>query len=124
MTILYPLLAADAVLEDWGRKPDPVAGEPHVYGVMLHDDGSNKVGVWECTPGRWLSSKVGVGELMHFVAGHGWITDGDGRWEIRPGATRWFPDGWSGEWTVDETVRKVFAIIATASSVGQHRQSP
>jgi uncharacterized protein len=50
---------------------------------------------------------------MHFVSGHGWIIDDDGRWEITPGATRWFPDGWSGRWEVDVTVRKIFAIITT-----------
>ena len=52
---------------------------------------------------------------MHFVAGHGWITDADGtRHEIRPGFVRWFPDGWRGTWKVDATVRKFYVIIATA----------
>ena len=51
---------------------------------------------------------------MHFVAGHGWITDANGmRHEIVPGATRSFADGWSGHWDVDATVRKVYVITAT-----------
>lgn len=114
---LDPLFAVEAVLEDWGPKADATAGSPHESGLMLHDDAVSKVGVWQCTPGSWVSAKDGVGELMHFVSGHGWITDDDGRWEIAPGAVRWFPDGWRGRWDVDVTVRKVFAIItATPAS--------
>ena len=112
---LATLIAADAALEDWGPKPCATRGEPIERGVMLHEDAGSQVGVWECSPGAWLSEKIGCGELMHFVSGHGWITDADGRWEIRPGATRWFPDGWSGEWDVDVTVRKVFAIVTTGA---------
>lgn len=113
MRTIDPVLAADVELEDWGLKADAITGNPHERGLMLHEDSVSKLGVWECTPGSWKSSKDGVGELMHFVSGHGWITDGDGSWEIRPGAVRWFPDGWRGEWNVDETARKVFAIIVT-----------
>ena len=47
--------------------------------------------------GRLAVRKDGVGELMHFVAGHGWIIDAGGsRLEIVPGATRYFEHGWNG----------------------------
>ena len=65
-------------------------------------------------PGSWASEKVGFGELMHFVAGHGWITDADGtRHEIAPGFVRYFPDGWRGTWEVDATVRKVYVLVSS-----------
>ncbi len=116
MRTIDPMLAVEVELEDWGPKPDPTDGHPHERGLMIHQDAVSQVGVWECTPGSWMSAKEGVGELMHFVSGHGWITDVDGRWEIKPGAVRWFPDGWRGEWNIDQTARKVFAILATPMS--------
>lgn len=113
---LSVVFASSAQLEDWGPKSPATSGEPFERGLMLHEDAACQIGIWECSPGTWESAKMGVGELMHFVSGHGWITDADGRWEILPGATRWFPDGWSGRWEVDQTVRKVFAIVTTNSS--------
>lgn len=113
MRDLDVIIAGAAELEDWGPKPLATSGQPHERGLMLHDDAHSKLGVWECSPGSWDSAKEGYGELMHFISGHGWIVDADGRWEIRPGATRWFPDGWSGRWEVDTTVRKIFAILTT-----------
>jgi len=105
--------AAGLVLEERGPKAPALDGDPRESGVLFHSDGDLLVGVWECTPVRWRSAKVGVGELMHFVSGSGTIVDAAGEWEIVPGAVRWFPDGWTGEWHVRSTVRKVFAIIST-----------
>jgi len=51
---------------------------------------------------------------MHFVAGSGTITDGDGVvTEIRPGVVMLCPDGWSGTWDVRETIRKTYAVVKT-----------
>jgi hypothetical protein len=53
---------------------------------------------------------------MHFVAGRGTITDADGVvTAIRPGVVMLCPDGWSGDWAVDETIRKTYVIVRTAS---------
>lgn len=106
--------AQSAILTVIGPKAGAIAGDPIESVLELHDDGVTSAGIWACTPGSWPSSKDGVGELMHFVAGHGWITDADGtRHEIVPGAVRYFPDGWSGRWDVDEAVRKVYVITVT-----------
>lgn len=106
--------AVSAVLEVVGPKDGALSGDPVESILELYDDGQTEAGIWECTPGSWQSRKHGVGELMHFVGGHGWITDADGsRHEIVPGAVRFFPDGWSGRWDVDETVRKVYVIVRT-----------
>ena len=51
---------------------------------------------------------------MHFVAGRGTITDNDGIVStIAPGVVMLCPDGWSGVWRVEETVRKTYAIVKT-----------
>ncbi len=101
-----------------GPKAGATAGDPVESFVVLSDDGRTEAGIWECTPGAWTSAKVGIAELMSFVAGHGWIIDEvDGRdgerHEIRPGLVRWFPDGWRGRWEVNETVRKTYVIVRT-----------
>ena len=107
--------ALSATLAEIGLKAGATAGSPVESALELFDDGRTSIGIWACTPGAWPSEKVGFGELMHFVAGHGWIIDDDGtRDEIRPGVVRYFPDGWRGRWEVDETVRKVYVIVATA----------
>jgi uncharacterized cupin superfamily protein len=113
-------------LEVVGPKVGATSGEPIESALVLSGDGRTEVGVWECTPGMWPSAKVGVGELMSFVAGHGWIVDEvDGRdgerHEIRAGLIRWFPDGWRGRWEVDETVRKTYVIVRSDASDGAAR---
>ena len=95
-----------------GPKAGATAGSPVESDLTIHAADGVDMGIWECTPGTWPSEKVGVGELMHFVAGHGWLVDADGRREeIRPGLVRYLPDGWRGHWEVDETVRKVYVIV-------------
>ncbi len=107
-----------------GPKVGATAGDPVESFAVLSDDGLTGVGVWECTPGAWPSAKVGLGELMSFVAGHGWIVDEiDGRdgprHEIRPGLVRWFADGWRGRWEVDQTVRKTYVIVRSDDGAGR-----
>lgn len=103
--------ASTADLTVVGPKAGATAGDPVESVLELYDDGVTSAGIWECTPGAWPASKEGIGELMHFVAGHGWIVDADGsRDEIRPGVVRYFRDGWSGRWEVDVTVRKIYVI--------------
>ena len=109
-----PLDAATVELQVVGPKAGATAGDPLESVLELFDDGRTSMGIWECTPGSWASEKVGFGELMHFVAGHGWITDADGsRHEIVPGFVRLFPDGWRGTWDVDATVRKVYVLVSS-----------
>jgi len=108
-------LAADVELTVDGPKAGTLAGEPIESSAVLFAAGGTEIGIWECTPGSWTSSKDGFGELMHFVSGRGFITDADGRWEIRPGAVRWFPDGWTGTWEIDTVVRKVYVLVNTES---------
>jgi len=112
---IAPHDALTAELEVIGPKAGATAGDPVESALAIYDDGKTSIGIWSCTPGAWPSAKVGMGELMHFVAGHGRITDADGtHHEIRPGFVRWFPDGWRGNWEVDATVRKLYVIVATA----------
>ena len=101
-----------AELEAGRAVPTAVAGEPYESWKVISDDGRVELGVWEVTPGSFEGSCEGYYEQMHFVAGRGTITDADGVvTSIGPGVVMLCPDGWSGVWAVDETVRKTYAIV-------------
>jgi uncharacterized cupin superfamily protein len=94
--------------------PTAVEGEPYESWHVISDDGRVELGIWEVTPGSFRGEADGIYEQMHFVAGHGRITDADGVvTEIRPGVVMLCPDGWSGVWDVDETIRKTYTIVKT-----------
>ncbi|MEI7760995.1 MAG: cupin domain-containing protein [Thermoleophilia bacterium] len=101
-------------LEAIGPKPNTLAGAPVESAHEIYAEGRLEIGVWEVTPGSFTTVKNGVSELMHFIAGSGTIVGDDGMTTlIAPGVVLITPDGWSGTWHVSETVRKVYAIIAT-----------
>ncbi len=91
---------------------DPVfEGNPVESFHRFYDDGRTLVGVWECTPGRFPVVKEDSSSSMFFLSGAGSIADADGEsWPIVPGAVFVEPQGWRGEWTITETVRKFYVI--------------
>ena len=88
--------------------PTAVGGEPYERWLVLSDDGRVELGIWDVTPGAFRGSCDGYYEQMHFVAGQGTITGADG-------VVMLCPDGWSGTWKVDETVRKTYAVVKTGA---------
>jgi uncharacterized cupin superfamily protein len=103
-----------ATLETGRLVPTAIAGEPYESWQVISDDGQVELGIWEVTPGSFRGETDGSYEQMHFVAGSGTITDGDGAvTEIRPVVVMLCPDGWSGTWDVRETVRKTYAVVKT-----------
>lgn len=120
MTDLEQLaVTLDAVSVQLGDSPAParvVAGEPRCGELALVELPGLEIGIWEVTPGRFLSSKPDVGEVMHFIAGAGEITHADGSvTRIAPGVTLSLRPGWTGEWEVTATVRKVYAIYSATT---------
>jgi len=103
-----------AKLETGRLVPTAVAGEPYESWHVISDDGQVELGIWEVTPGSFRGETDGIYEQMHFVAGSGTITDGDGVvTDIHPGVVMLCPDGWSGTWDVRETIRKTYAVVKT-----------
>lgn len=99
-------------LEEWGPVAEPIEGESHTAGTVLHrgPDGESECGIWTCTPGSW-NCHVERDEFCHFLEGKATYTHESGEEiDIRPGTVVFFPEGWTGTCTVDETVRKVYMI--------------
>ena len=103
-------------LQDWGVAAHPVegvsGGVSRFSGMLLsrERDGSAESGIWVCTPGVWRCDVL-RDELCHFISGHCTYTNDSGAViEVKPDTAAFFPQGWSGQCRVHETVRKVYMI--------------
>jgi uncharacterized cupin superfamily protein len=103
-------------LQDQGTPALPKSEPPCRFGgidVALAGSGENACGIWECTPGRFMR-QLAEAEVMHIVAGRGRFTPTQGEpIEFRAGDTLFFPSHTAGEWEIEETLRKVFVVMAT-----------
>jgi uncharacterized cupin superfamily protein len=100
-------------LVDWGVQPDAVAGASRSSGRLLHKEpeGRPEAGLWVCTPGRWRIS-LPRDEFCHFTAGHAiYRSDAGEEIEVRAGTCVLFPEGWSGEAEVKDTIRNLYMLV-------------
>lgn len=79
-------------------------------------DGGTKIGVWECTPGRFTADRTAAGEYCHILSGRASVTnaDGSGTREVGPGDLLILPQGWRGTWEIHTHIRKLFVISRDA----------
>jgi uncharacterized protein len=83
--------------------------------VWTSSDGVTRVGVWECTPGRFTADRTAMAELCHILSGRVTLHDKDGTTrDFGPGEMFVLPKGWTGEWTIHSRTRKIYIL----SSVG------
>lgn len=109
--------AATIPLEDRGSFGSPL-GEP-LDGPMAtagyrwwHSaDGRLRTGLWSCTEGRFQTSfDHDEGEVIWVVSGSLTCVEDDGpTTTLSPGDAMLFPPGWTGEWRIAGTLRKVLA---------------
>jgi uncharacterized cupin superfamily protein len=104
-------------LKDWGPFGPPL-GEPldgpmSTAGLRLwqSEDESVRTGLWECTDGCFRTRfDDGEGEVIWVAAGTlTCVEDGGPTTRLVPGDVMLFPPGWSGEWRIEGTLRKVLA---------------
>jgi uncharacterized protein len=105
--------AATAELEDWGPLEQATGEAMQTSGITLWSsaDGSQDVGVWQCTagPSYWVQEE---NEFVHILSGSLTVTpDGGSPRKLGPGDAAVFPRGWRGRWDLHETVRKVYVIF-------------
>ena len=74
-------------------------------------DGTVRTGVWECGPGRFRTTfGDDEGEFIWLVAGTlTCVEEGGPTPRLDVGEAMLFPPGWSGEWRIEGTLRKVLA---------------
>ncbi|SFQ24594.1 hypothetical protein SAMN05216330_12112 [Bradyrhizobium sp. Ghvi] len=74
------------------------------------------VGVWECSPGRWLR-QVAEAEFCTFLSGRCTFTpDGGPAVVLEAGDSIYFHANTNGEWNVIEPLRKAYVILPGARS--------
>lgn len=91
-----------------------VSGDPKATGILLQRSADNKTadGVWECSPGsfRW---EYTWDETAYLLEGRATITSEEGvTVHLKAGQIVHFSPGLRTEWTVTETVRKVFFLTS------------
>jgi uncharacterized cupin superfamily protein len=112
ITVLRRSATIDA-LQDQGKPAQPKSEPPCRFsGIDVALAGDYACGIWRCTPGRFMR-QLAQPEVMHIVAGRGSFTPAHGeRVEFRAGNTLFFAAHSTGEWQIEETLRKVFVVMA------------
>jgi uncharacterized protein len=81
-----------------------------VHDFIGNANGTLRLGVWECTPGRFASERATT-EIFEVLKGSATLIGTDGtRTDVGPGDHAVTPKGWKGEWIVHETIRKIFIV--------------
>jgi uncharacterized cupin superfamily protein len=92
---------------------EPLDGPMPVAGLRLwtSGDGTVRTGLWECGPGRFHTVfGDDEGELIWLADGAlTCVEDGGATTRLGVGDAMLFPPGWSGEWRIAGTLRKVLA---------------
>jgi uncharacterized protein len=79
-------------------------------------DGSMEIGLWECTPGRFLADRSQSSETCHIISGKVQMRRADGEVQLLgPGDLLVLPVGWKGEWQILETTRKLYVSQSSPS---------
>jgi hypothetical protein len=119
MSAIAGVAASPEVLETLmlsviGPRRAAVEGDPVESVCEISNDGRTSVGVWECTPGRFPVARDGTHSFMYVLAGEATVAGSDGSThELRRGAVLVEPDGWTGEWAIRSTIRKVYVMTRT-----------
>lgn len=108
---------ASVPLGEFAPKPTSLTESQTEASALLWSsaDDQTKIGVWECTPGRFTADRTAAGEYCHILFGRATVTnsDGGGSRDIGPGDLLVLPQGWTGEWVIHDHMRKLFVISAT-----------
>ena len=93
-------------------KPTSIDGQTEsIATVWTSEDGLVETGVWECTAGTFTASRDGYDEVALILSGSATVVSDAGETvTLRPGSTFVTPAGWTGRWTVHETMRKVYVV--------------
>lgn len=109
-------VTSDAYLTDLPApvaKPTSITDGQAESALELWTDGrGTEVGYWECSPGRFTATRKGFSEICQIVSGRMTLHPTESApIDLGPGSTIVMPEGWTGEWEVHETVRKLYVVV-------------
>ncbi|MEX0848540.1 MAG: cupin domain-containing protein [Ilumatobacteraceae bacterium] len=116
MTIAFR--AADLPASELAEKPlgqpsaEPIGDAAILTRAKVYlDIPAITAGTWECEPGASRWEFLTRGEVIYVLGGRMTVhEDGGEPVELTAGSSCIFPIGWTGTWTVHETLRKVFVV--------------
>ncbi|MBM2619382.1 DUF861 domain-containing protein [Actinoplanes sp. LDG1-06] len=86
-----------------------VSGVPFAYEIVVSDDADGFFAVWACDAGVYPRVKDKRGSFMYILEGDATITDQDGTQHLLTAdSVIVLPYGWTGQWDIRETIRKVY----------------
>ena len=101
---------------EYSEGPTPeekcIKGQPtqRTWHHFTSDDDKFFAGIWEAEPGCWKISYT-ENEFCQILAGRSILRDADGNQvELKAGDNFTIPSGFSGEWEVVETTKKIYVI--------------
>lgn len=89
------------------------AGDPQILQLPVETGTGAKIGIWECTPGSWKVDDKPDSETFYVIEGKAILEDDEtgSRVTITGGDFVITPKGWSGRWTIQETLRKAYTTF-------------
>ncbi|MEN3145630.1 cupin domain-containing protein [Ochrobactrum sp. WV_118_8] len=86
------------------------AGQTETSKVLWSSPGDQfQVGIWECSVGKFPSTRPDMSEVCHVLTGRVEIEDEDGEKRLlKAGDTFVLARGWQGHWNVLEPLRKLY----------------
>lgn len=117
------IVITDAVTADAGEHKDKATaeqpGQTESSRTVWQSAEGIRAGVWEVTPGSFRSTRPAYHEMCQIISGHATIEEDDGTtFDVQAGSLFITPEGWTGRWTVHETLRKTWVVIPFAALVG------
>ena len=112
---------ADHPIGDFSPKPTRVTDDQveALAPLWTSEDKLTKIGIWECTPGKFTADRSQIAEYCHIISGSATVRNLDDLTsrEIKGGDLLVLPIGWTGEWTVHEHMRKLHILNANQTAV-------
>lgn len=103
---------ASIVLDEKVEKPNATIPGTADASITTWQNDRIETGVWECSPGAFVATRVGYSETCTILSGSVTLEVEGAEPELFvAGDLMVTPSGWEGTWIVHETLRKHYTII-------------
>ncbi len=89
-----------------------VGQEEALNELWVSEDGTSRIGIWECTEGTFTADRTKMAEYCHIISGTASIINEDNGncRDVGPGDLLVLPIGWKGKWTIKSQVKKLYIL--------------